>query len=139
MEDIINAARSHWRSRGESQEIAGRRFLFKFNSASEKEHILNQQPWVILGQTLIMEKLTEEKYMLEPNLTQLPLRGSFSGLPLDYLCWEAVIGIANMVGRADEDTPTHGHARRNRGYNTKIWFDTQVPPCRCDGHDGEWY
>lgn len=76
---------------------------------------------------MLMMELTEDNYMQEPKLTLLPLHVTFSGIPIHYLCWKAIIGIANMIGRAYEETPRHGHARRNRGFKANVWFDTRSP------------
>lgn len=38
------------------------------------------------------------------------------------------MGITNMVGRPDEETPTYEVLNgRNRGYNAKIWFNSRNP------------
>lgn len=74
-----------------------------------------------------MQEITMENYMEDLELINIPLWVSFSGLPVDYLNWEAFRGIVNMVGSVNKDTLVYDHARRNLGYNARIWFDTRRP------------
>lgn len=78
-----------------------RKFLFSFDSKTVKIRVLQKQPWIILDQTLLMQEITETNYLQDPILVLLPLWVTLSGLPLDYLSWETVRGIANMVGLVD--------------------------------------
>lgn len=64
-------------------------------------------------------------HLLEP--TFVPPWVTFSGLPVDYLSWEDIRDIENMVGKVDEATPLSGHMRHNLGYYAKIWFDNRRP------------
>lgn len=90
MELIIIATRNQWHCRGESMELDGKKFLFQFDSEFEKERILHKQPWVILGQTLILLEITERNFLQLPKFTSIPLWVTFSGLPVDYLSWEVM-------------------------------------------------
>lgn len=68
MEQIIIGSKNQWRSRGESVEIDGRRFLLHFDSELEKIRVLHKQLWVILGQTMLMLEITESNYMQDSEL-----------------------------------------------------------------------
>lgn len=74
-----------------------------------------------------MSKIIEHNYRDNPELIELPLWVNFSSLPLEYLSWEAVRGIASMVGTVDNVTQTSGQATRHLGYRAQILFDTRKP------------
>lgn len=67
--------------------------------------------------------ITETNFMQLPEPTSIPLWVTSSGLPVDYLSWEAIQDISSMVCDVDDATPISSHTRRNLGYYTKIWFD----------------
>lgn len=119
--------KNRWRCKGESAAIEDNKFLFIFDSETERENTLNKQPWVILGHLLVRQEITEENFMETHELTHVPFGITFAGLPIQYHSWKAVHGLANMVDTADQDTPTHGHLKKNLGYNAKVWIDVRAP------------
>lgn len=66
-----------------------------------------------------MNEITEHNYMEDIELNDVPLWVTFSGLPIEYLSWEAVRVIVNMASRVDDATPGSSHARRHLGLNAK--------------------
>lgn len=106
-------------------EIEDRKFLFEFHHDSDKERILNKQPWLILGNTLLIQEITEDNFMDDIDPSLLPIQVTLSSLPVDYASWQDIKGITNLVGQEDRGTPFGGHIRRNLGYNLKIWFSSK--------------
>lgn len=84
MEVIIVATRNQWHCRGDSLEIKNHKFIFEVNNESDEEQILNKQPWLILGNTLLIQEINEENFMEEIESYLVPIWVTFSGLPVDY-------------------------------------------------------
>lgn len=82
--ETIDATRSIWHCKGDATPLENRKFIFSFDSERDRDNTLRKQPWVILGQVLVLHLVTEDNFMLDPPLTDVPFWVIFDGLPLDY-------------------------------------------------------
>lgn len=85
IEDTIIAIRNQWCCCGDSTKMNGKRFIFSFNIKKDYEIALLKQPWIILGQLMIIHEVIENNFVVDPKLNDVPFWVTFSSLLVEYL------------------------------------------------------
>lgn len=127
MKEIMDAMKNQWRCKGEANPIKNKKFLFSIDSKSDRDNIVRKQPWIILGQVLVLHLVLKQNLMLDPPILEVSFWVILNGLPLEYHSWDTIHELAATLDVVHKDTPTKGETRRMEAYNEKINLNIKKP------------
>lgn len=90
-----------WGSLGLSKVLLHEKayYIFKFNSAEERDNILALGPWYISNKQIILKHWKEGINITKETCTKAPIWVKFHNIPLSYWTEEGLSYIASGVGK----------------------------------------
>lgn len=74
-----------------------------------------------------MHLITEQNFMLDPIMNEVPFWIIFNRLPLEFHNWDTIRALAPMEGIVHKDIATKGKTRKVEGYNSRIIMNIKKP------------
>ncbi|KAL7183863.1 hypothetical protein ACSBR2_026106 [Camellia fascicularis] len=120
-------------------------FLFQFSEEEDRNRILRDYPWSIMGFLLVLQTLSPKQTMEEVDFTWCPFWVQAHGLPIQNMSKQNGIIIGNRLGKViSVEAPQDGLLLHRSFLRIRVEINTQHPLLRglwlkhSQGSNGVW-
>ncbi|KAL7204124.1 hypothetical protein ACSBR2_017233 [Camellia fascicularis] len=103
-------------------------FLFQFSKEEDRNRILRDCPWSIMGSLLVLQTLSPKQTMEEVDFTWCPFWVQAHGLPIQNMSKQNGIIIGNRLGKViSVEAPKDGLLLHHSFLHIRVEINTQHP------------
>jgi hypothetical protein len=97
---MLDGLRRKWKLRGGWQliDIPNDYFVVKFNLEEDANHVLCGGPWILAGQTLVVQRWRPDFDPLNETISRMALWVRINGLPVKYFNESIIAKIGSLIG-----------------------------------------